>query len=190
VVKIDSPLKGRNAREQASSPDKVNSFPPIEGECPVLLILGTMPGVESLRQRQYYGHPRNQFWRIICPLLGAASSLPYEKKTQLLEAHKIALWDVLHECRRAGSLDSAIRDEKPNNLAGFLSKHGTVRRILFNGTPARTLFGRHFPGLLASRRDDLVTLPSTSPACARYTFDEKFSRWRNAMEGFISPGPR
>jgi len=196
VVKVDSPLNTRNqvakkkASPPAAPPGRVRSFPPIVGEHPALLILGTMPGVESLRQRQYYGHPRNQFWRIICRLLGGDFPLPYDERTQLLTGHHIALWDVLGECSREGSLDSAIRDESPNDLERFLAHHGTIRRVLFNGTPARTLFGRHFPGLFASRRDDLVTLPSTSPACARYTFDEKLARWRDAMAEVIFQCPR
>jgi hypoxanthine-DNA glycosylase len=42
----------------------VSSFPWVGDKHSKLIILGSMPGVESLRKQQYYAHPRNQFWRI------------------------------------------------------------------------------------------------------------------------------
>ena len=45
-----------------------SSFPPIVTEETETLILGSLPGAESLRRQQYYAHPRNRFWRIIASL--------------------------------------------------------------------------------------------------------------------------
>jgi hypothetical protein len=42
----------------------VSSFPWVGDKHSKLIILGSMPGVESLRKQQYYAHPRNQFWNI------------------------------------------------------------------------------------------------------------------------------
>jgi len=89
------------------------SFPPIADSSCVCLILGSMPGEESLRRQQYYGHPRNAFWRIINENLPNRS---YEDRCSFLLAHGIALWDVLKSAHRQGSLDSAIRNEKPNEF--------------------------------------------------------------------------
>jgi len=40
-------------------------LPPLISSRTRLLILGSFPSVASLAARQYYGHPQNQFWRIL-----------------------------------------------------------------------------------------------------------------------------
>jgi hypoxanthine-DNA glycosylase len=74
-----------------------------------LLILGSLPGEASLAAQRYYAHPTNQFWR----LLGLAIAedlavLDYDVRLERLAARDIALWDVVAEARRQGSLDGAI----------------------------------------------------------------------------------
>jgi TDG/mug DNA glycosylase family protein len=127
-----------------------------------LLILGSLPGEASLRAQRYYAHPQNQFWR----LLGSAidedlAAMPYEKRLERLEMRGIALWDVVGEARRQGSLDGAIRGATANQLADFVANHRRLSAVAFNGQTASRLGRAALTGL-----DDLqlIDLPSSSPA--------------------------
>ena len=95
------------------------------------MVLGSMPGVRSLEQQQYYAHPRNAFWPIMAQVFGFDPALPYKERLQHLQLHGVALWDVLAQCHRPGSLDSSIQKEGLvcNDFAGFLSQHSSVKRI-------------------------------------------------------------
>lgn len=136
-----------------------------------------MPGVESLRQQQYYGHPRNQFWAIMQSLLKCINAENYNDKKKMLLDHHIILWDVIHSCRRNGSLDSNLRDVKINDIKQILDKRSTVCAIFCNGQTAFKLFNRYYGDI------DLpaFALPSTSPA---YTLPlrMKLSKWRKILK--------
>lgn len=159
------------------------SFAPIADARARILILGTLPSEASLRARQYYAHPRNQFWFVMGALFGAGPDLPYERRVRRLRAARVALWDVVAEADRAGSEDAAIRAERPNDIPGLLARCPRIRLIAFNGQPAARLFGRHFPHLYARADIRFVVLPSTSPAHATRTSAEKCARWRIALCG-------
>lgn len=162
---------------------RVYSFPPIAGDAPETLILGSMPGVASLEAGQYYAHPRNQFWPIICRLLGAgAVPADYASRAALLTDNRIALWDVLAACIRPGSLDSAIAAEIPNDLPGFLAGHSGIRRICFNGRKAESSFRTLVLPRLDAVRYELCGLPSTSPANASYGFERKYGLWADCLK--------
>ena len=47
------------------------SFAPVANERTRLLLLGSLPGEESLARGRYYAHPRNQFWRLAGTVIGA-----------------------------------------------------------------------------------------------------------------------
>ncbi len=163
------------------------SFPPIADPRARVLILGSMPGVASLTAGQYYAHPRNAFWPIMGQLYGAGPELPYAERCERLLEAGVAVWDVLQECRRRGSLDTAIeRDtERPNDFARLLARCPRVERITFNGAKAEVAFRRHVLAKLAGERAErlsFVRLPSTSPAHAGRTFAEKLAEWRRALE--------
>lgn len=140
-----------------------------------------MPGRASLQAAQYYAHPRNAFWPIMERLYGIARSAPYPERLSALSAAGVALWDVLESCERATSLDSDIvaGSATPNDLAAFLHRHRGVRAIYFNGQPARQLFERLVAPALDARAGGLprFTLPSTSPANARLTTEQKLQAW-------------
>ena len=139
-----------------------------------VLVLGTLPGEELLRRRQYYAHPRNLFWPIVFGLFGASPPAAYEERLRFVIERGIALWDVCGSAERIASADTAIRAEMPNAIAELLHAHPAIRAVAFNGSTARRLYDRHF-----SRRPDLVylALPSTSPAHARLGLTEKLAQW-------------
>lgn len=161
---------------------QIYSFPPIVAENARILILGTMPGRESLAQQQYYAHPRNAFWPIMGELFGFDAREDYLTRQAQLTKRGIAVWDVLQSCIRASSLDADIDSESivPNNFVGFFEAHSAIDRICFNGSKAAQLFRRHVQPHLPSRTEPIeyVFLPSTSPAHAGMNFAKKLQAWR------------
>lgn len=156
----------------------VHSFAPIVDKSAHTLILGSMPGVASLTADQYYAHPRNSFWPIMGVLFDAGPALPYAERTAALRRNGIALWDVLKLCTRRGSLDSAIVESsiETNDFDGLFDDHRSIDRIFFNGAKAESSFRRYVPPL--RREVTMVRLPSTSPAHASLSFQQKLTEWR------------
>jgi hypoxanthine-DNA glycosylase len=153
---------------------KIHSFLPISNSNATILILGTMPSEQSLARNQYYGNPRNAFWKIIFTVFNTPFSTDYELRKRLLLENQIALWDVLQACVREGSLDSAIEQEIPNNFNSFLKAHPNIKQIYFNGQKAATYFKKYIP---KDTHYNLTTLPSTSPAHAGKSFEIKLQEW-------------
>lgn len=142
------------------------------------LILGSMPGVKSLERAQYYAHPRNAFWRIMAALFGAPYPFAsYDDKLNLLLKHHIALWDVISTCARAGSLDSDIRNAVPNDFERFFKQYPQIKTVFFNGQKAYDSFIKAFKTAPFVNALTLVPLPSTSPANAHLSFDDKLTAW-------------
>lgn len=158
----------------------LTGFPPVARADARVLVLGSMPGARSLADGQYYAQPRNAFWPIMGLLFAAGPGLPYPQRLARLTAAGVALWDVLAQCRRPGSLDQHIRlaSASLNDFAGFLAAHPQITHVFCNGQLAFRLFSRRVaPGL--SGRALLVTrLPSTSPAMASLRLEDKLARWQ------------
>ncbi len=158
----------------------VKSFPPIETHTATSLILGSMPGKESLRARQYYAHRRNAFWPIMGELVGAAPTLPYETRTDRLNSAGIALWDVLASCTRSGSMDADIEADSisTNDFASFFQTHPVITNIYFNGSMAERCFRRYVQPFLEDWPLTYHRLPSTSPANASIRYEQKLIAWK------------
>lgn len=159
----------------------VHSLPPIENQQARVLILGTMPGAESLRKQQFYAHPRNLFWPILAEVVGFNANSAYEVRTASLVAADIAVWDVLKTCTRQGSLDSDIDESTVllNDFTSFFANHPHIQRIYFNGAKAEELYRKHVrPHVAAPLRVEYVRLPSTSPANAVMALADKVRAWR------------
>jgi len=159
----------------------IHSFPPIESYNSSILILGTMPGKASLQAQQYYAHPRNSFWKIIGEIIGVNAVNSYEARTSSIVAARIALWDVLKSCTREGSLDSDIDNDSIifNDFASFFNNHSHIHRVCFNGAKAENLYMKHIQPFLRNPSNiKYIRLPSTSPANAATSFDEKLRAWK------------
>ena len=151
------------------------SFKPISNKDATILILGTMPGEQSILLDQYYGHSRNNFWKFLFTIFETPFSEDYENRKALILNNNIALWDVLQVCERQGSLDSAIKNEVANDFEYFLKNHPKINHIFFNGQKAASFFKKY---VVIEREYQTSILPSTSPANAGKTFEEKLSEWK------------
>ena len=161
-------------------------LPPIIGQQTRVLVLGSFPGVASLRAAQYYGHPQNHFWRIlssIWPEHSLPESTDYAARCEWLIARRLGVWDVYAACEREGSLDTSIRNARVNDFAALQKQLPQLAAIAHNG-------GESFRHAKAVRRsmalsdDDPIAslrLPSTSPANASWSFEKKLNAWRDAL---------
>lgn len=155
----------------------IQGFPPIKAETPCFLILGSAPSVLSLQKGEYYGHPRNAFWKIMSEIF-CVDFNSYEEKKALVMKNNITIWDVIKSCNREGSLDSAIKDEQLNDLKKYIDDNSTLKKVLFNGGKAYSLYKKYinyFP-----KNIEFIKMPSTSPAYT-LSFDKKKSIWERAI---------
>ncbi|MES2139180.1 MAG: DNA-deoxyinosine glycosylase [Bacteroidota bacterium] len=150
---------------------QIYSFPPISNADSKILILGTMPGNDSLKMNQYYAHPRNAFWKIMFAIFDQPFSVDYAIKKTLLLSNQIAVWDVLKVCERRGSLDVNITKEETNNFKFFFEKHPNINHIFFNGQQSSNYFLKNQTSAIP-----FIKLPSTSPAHTM-SFKEKLTAW-------------
>ncbi|HEY0626661.1 MAG TPA: DNA-deoxyinosine glycosylase [Allosphingosinicella sp.] len=151
-----------------------HSFGPVVNDEVRLLVLGSLPGEESLARAQYYAHPRNQFWRLMEQVTGTALvPLGYEERLHALLTARVGLWDVVASATRTGSLDGVIRDHRPNELKALVESLPNLRAIGFNGGTSARIGQKALHGVSGI---DFVPLPSSSPALT-LAFEEKRVRW-------------
>ena len=152
-------------------------FNPLVFKNSKILILGSFPSIDSFEKSFYYAHPRNQFWKLLSEL----SAYPINNRDQkiwLLKESKIALWDIVKECRRDNSLDSALEEIEVNNIAVFLEENPSIKKVAFTGRLAEKLFKMHFDYLEV----ETVYLPSPSAAYAKMSFEQKLENYRKLLE--------
>ncbi|MGI9221858.1 MAG: DNA-deoxyinosine glycosylase [Woeseiaceae bacterium] len=159
-----------------------SGFAPIVGNDAQLLVLGTLPSIRSILAAEYYAHPRNAFWRIMAEITGASGS--YEQRCDALRQSGIAVWDVLASSVRPGSLDADIdmNSATVNDFDEFLTRYSSIECLCFNGQKAAKIFASRVSSVATQSHYQLTTLPSTSPAYAAMSFEEKLARWRAAIE--------
>ncbi|BBY31191.1 DNA-deoxyinosine glycosylase [Mycolicibacterium sediminis] len=152
-------------------------LPPVVDDAARVLILGSFPSEQSLALRQYYANPRNQFWALLSAAFGFDADVPYDARIAAARHHGVALWDVVHSCRRAGSLDAKIdrRSIVANDVGALLATHRGIDRVFANGAAAEHMYERHVATPVTA-----VRLPSSSPA-ATMSFPNKLIRWRSVV---------
>lgn len=163
----------------------VNSFTAVCRYDSHTLVLGSVPGAASLKAAEYYAHKRNAFWPIIIsittntpPSYESVAKYTYDEKLQLALNAGIALWDVIEQCHRPGSLDSNIKQEFANDFLPFFDVYKKLNRVIFNGRTAAALFKKHIAEESCFPNITFHTMPSTSPAMARLTLEQKTKTWQ------------
>lgn len=154
------------------------SFAAIISEQPKILILGSLPGDLSLEVNQYYGHSRNRFWKMMFEIFVTEFSEDYEIRKQLILRNNLALWDVAHSAERKGSMDVDMKNVSPNQIDELLNEHPTIEKIIFNGKKAEQLFWKYFDKKTSI---EYISLPSTSPANAQFSYERLLEIWKNAI---------
>ena len=157
------------------------SFKPSIDNNSRILILGSMPGVKSLEEQQYYAHPQNRFWKVMASICNEPKlyEFAYDLKLKTLLNSNIALWDTIKSCKREGSLDSDIQNETPNDIKGLLKNYPNIKTICLNGNKSYSAFKKYFPDLL--EKYNCHKMPSTSPANARYSLDILIKEWSKVL---------
>lgn len=176
-------------RGAAANPANPESARRLVGLAPVfdarvrVLVLGSFPGAASLQAAQYYAHPRNAFWPVMAALLGDAGlpALLYEERLRCLLTHHVGLWDAVTSCRREGSLDTAIADAEPSDLAELLPRLPALRAIACNGALAH----RETVAILGDLGLPVLRLPSTSPAHAGLSLADKIESWCGGLGTYL-----
>ena len=170
----------------------LKAFAPLAGEHPRVLVLGTFPSPLSREKGEYYGNPRNQFWRMVFDVFSlaggaAAQGASYAQKQALLLQNGVALWDVLGACEAKNALDSSIQNEVYNTALPEFIQSNSIPAVLFNGGNAFRFYKR---GIGGTECLNARVMPSTSPAHARMRYEEKLAAWRAVLspEG-VPEGP-
>lgn len=161
---------------------KIVGLPPVINQTSRVLIVGSMPSVLSLESKEYYGNPRNHFWKIIYGLFDENPDSSYADKLTFLREKRIALWDAIGACYREGSLDSSIYGEEPNDLPGLIQAYPSLQLIACNGTKSFNTLKKYFsPESLSNI--PVIKLPSSSPVPGRYNkqLPEKMEEWKQII---------
>jgi len=175
----------RDVTESNDDNPLLTGLEPVHDESARVLVLGSMPGARSLDMQAYYAHPRNAFWPIMEALFGICRELPYARRLAGLREHRVALWDVIGQCRRRGSLDQKVEPASivPNDFDRLFAACPSISLVAFNGRLAEQSFERRVLPDLQARfaRIERVRLPSTSPAHAAMRFEHKCAAWARTL---------
>ena len=166
----------------SSGQDLLTGFNCVAEPSAKILILGSMPGVKSLEEQEYYAHPRNAFWKIIEAIYQIPHQQEYHQRLELLKQQRVALWDVVHQCVRPGSLDADIQTSsvQVNDFKALFEYAPDIAVVFFNGAKAADLYKKKVMSedFEQNSKRQYVQLPSTSPANAVMSLAQKLDIWQ------------
>lgn len=149
-----------------------------------ILILGSFPSVKSREEGFFYGHKQNRFWRVIASVFDEPVPASVDDKTKLLINNNVALWDVIKSCDIVGSSDSSISDVQVNDISEIIDK-SQIKYIFTNGKKADELYRKYIEANVGIRA---VSLPSTSPANAIWSFERLSEFWSKQIKSVLAKG--
>ncbi len=156
-------------------------FKPVIDSNSTILILGSFPSVKSREDNFYYAHLQNRFWKVLSKILKCSIPLSKEEKINMLLTNHIAIWDVVKSCEIEASSDASIKNVVINDILDLI-KDSKINKILFNGNKSYEIFKKYNKLEDYEKKNiSLYTLPSTSPANARYSFDKLYEEWKNII---------
>lgn len=161
--------KGQKAVLRSGMP----GFAPVVDEGSRVLILGSYPSPKSFEERFYYGHPHNRFWPLMANLLQQNVPQSTTEKEELILQNRLALWDVLESCTIRGASDATITDVVVNDIGSLVEKY-SIQAVFCNGGTAYKYYQRYCAKLTLA----VYSMPSTSPANARFTIEKLIESWR------------
>lgn len=142
-----------------------------------VLILGSFPSVKSRESEFYYANPQNRFWRVLAEYFESPLPQTVDEKKSLLSENKIALWDIVTECKIKGSMDNSISNYLVADLKKLL-QNSKIFSIILNGGRAAEIFAKNYPDL----KPISISLPSTSPANTKFDKGVWFDGLSTAFE--------
>lgn len=155
----------------------VHPFPPVYDKHSEILILGSFPSVKSREKQFFYGHPKNRFWKVLAAVFDSSVPESIEEKMSFLISNRIALWDVVFSCEITGSADSSIKNVIPNDIYEILGS-SDIKRIFLNGKTAEKYYNKYIKEKISV---ETITLPSTSPANAKWTLEKLIAQWSKIL---------
>lgn len=155
-----------------------HGFGPVYHKDSKILVLGSFPSVKSREVSFFYGHPQNRFWKVIAQVFHEEVPETIDSKKQLLQKHKIALWDVIQSCDIIGSSDSSIKNVVVTNLSEIIESC-MILQVFVNGKTADGLYHRYSEQQTGIKA---IALPSTSPANAGFSLERLVMEWKIIRE--------
>ena len=145
---------------------RTEGFEPLMCDIPKIVIMGTLPGRESLEHKEYYYSNSNRIWQVLCLLTGETIPRNYEQKKALLAKYHIVLGDYYKSAIRPGSDDRKIQDGIPNDMVAFIRENPTIDTFAINGFGKYKKFGKRIRNSLSAglpgKMIRVLSLPDTS----------------------------